>query len=182
MTVTAHRIAVFSTGVYALGQAADLATTYWLSPVLDQESNLIVERFGWGWPGMLTFALVATVVMFLVQGWMWRRLLRLLPCRQMGYQSLYRRLLLGDSQPQEGYAFTSYLPGVLMGIAFVVAYAAIVSKLLAAGWNLALGAQWVEYAHPRFVLTVKNSLAASVGILSFFALPPVLNSRGFRDG
>ncbi|MGD8357738.1 MAG: hypothetical protein PVJ33_00460 [Lysobacterales bacterium] len=177
MTLRASRIATLSTSAYALGQAGDLATTYWLSPILDRETNLIVERLGWGWPGMVSFAVAATVIMLLVQGWMWRRLARRLPGQPTKYGPLYQALLLGETQRAGAYPLATYTAGILMGVAFVVGYAAIVSKVLASTWNLSLWVGWTDYAHPMTVRVIKNVIAAMAGAFSFFVVPYWINHR-----
>jgi len=126
------------------------------------------------------FALIATVIMLLAQGWIWKRLMRFLPRQRLGYQQLYRVLILGGSTSDNTYGFSRYAAGAVMGIAFVVAYSAIASKLLAAGWNLSLLAGWVDYAHPMDVRLAKNVAATAVGLLAFFALPYWLNQRFSR--
>jgi hypothetical protein len=80
-------------------------------------------------------------------------------------------LIFGDSVESSTLHFKFYAPGALMGVAFVVAYAAIASKLITCVWNyLFLTA---SAATDSFLLAigVKNFLAAVFGLLVFYVVP-----------
>jgi hypothetical protein len=163
--------------IYVMGELIDLATTYLLSPDLALETNVLVRWFDFGWTHIVLAAFLASIIMSLVQFWMWRRLSTQLPDDQMTYKSLYRRLIVGDSAGSSANRFKSYAPGALMGIAFVVAYAAIASKLLTCVWNLLLLTASVDTESFLIVIGVKNVLAAMFGLVMFYVIPFLLNRK-----
>jgi hypothetical protein len=112
-----------------------------------------------------------------VQFWMWRRLFKHLPDSQLAYKSFYRKLLFGESAHSSGLRIKSYASGAIMAAAFVVAYAAIASKLITCGWNLMLLTTSVEI-HPLIVVvTVKNVFAGGFGLFMFYIFPFWLHRR-----
>ncbi|MEJ2401323.1 MAG: hypothetical protein P8Y52_08010 [Xanthomonadales bacterium] len=171
------RYAGISSAVYFLAQLIDLGTTYLLSPDLRFESNVMIAKFGFGWSYLLISALLFSLVMVLIQIWMWRRLNRHLPDEQMAYTALYRRLLLGGSDGSSSQHETAQARGATMGVAFVAAYAAIASKAITCAWNVMLIAGSAPTHPPLIVTATKSFLAAGFGLFMFFVVPFWLHRR-----
>lgn len=159
-----------STAIYVVAELIDLATTYLLSPDLALESNLLVRWYGFGWNQLLLVTAFSSVIMLIVQAWMWRRLFTFMPAYPVPYRSLYRDLLFGGPG-------SSYAAGALMGLAYIVAYALIASKLLTCVWNLTLLNDPASTQLFLHVMLTKNLLAAGFGLGMFYLYPFFLNRR-----
>jgi hypothetical protein len=64
-----------------------------------------------------------------------------------------------------------------MGVAFVVTYAAIASKLITCVWNLLLLTASVDTDSFLIAVGVKNVLAAVFGLVVFYVIPFFLNRK-----
>lgn len=159
-----------STAIYVVAELIDLATTYLLSPDLALESNLLVRWYGFGWNQLLLVTAFSSVIMLIVQAWMWRRLFTFLPAHPVSYRSLYRILLFGGPG-------ATYAAGALMALAYMVAYALIASKLLTCAWNLTLLNDPASTQPFMRVVLAKNLLAAGFGLGMFYLYPFYLNRR-----
>ena len=174
--------AAVSTLIYGAAQLIDLATTYLLSPGLARETNILVQRFGFGWPGLILGAALLTVLMFLAQNWAWGRLFRRLPDTPTTYRSLYGQLLREDPETLANKQAKSNVIGISMGVVFVVTYAAIASKLMTIAWNISLLWFTVEYPSPLVFRLLKGVVAAAFGLLMFFSVPFWINRRQTNRG
>ena len=166
----AKRLAHQSTLVYVLGHAVDLLTTYLGTPDLAREANLVIARFGYGWSYILMSALVTSLLMWALQSWLWRRILLAFPDSPLAYKPFYRRMLFG-AHTQSRRDIKSYAAGALVGIACILAYSVITSKLLTCVWNLSL---LTSDARGHFIvefILLKNVIAAAVGLGMFFITP-----------
>lgn len=130
-----------------------------------------------GWPGLILGAAVFTLLMFFAQNWMWGRLFRRLPDSPTGYRSLYSRLLREHSEASSNTPAHSDAIGIAMGVVFVVAYAALASKLITVAWNTSLIFFAVEYQSPIVFRLMKAAVAAAFGLAVFFVVPYWLNRR-----
>jgi hypothetical protein len=109
--------------------------------------------------------------MFLTLCWAWDRLFRRLPDGPTNYKSLYHELLRDHPEPPANTQWKSDVIGVSMGVVFVVAYAALASKLITVGWNISLLWFAVEYPSPLVFRLIKGVVAAAFGLLMFFVVP-----------
>ena len=116
-------------------------------------------------------AALFTLLMFLAQIWAWQRLFRRLPDTPTTYRSLYRKLLREHPEPPSDTQWKSDVIGISMGVVFVVAYAAIASKLMTVAWNISLMWFAVEYPSPLVFRLIKGAVAAAFGLLMFFVVP-----------
>ncbi len=164
-----------STAIYIAGELIDLATTYALSPDLARETNALVRWLDFGWTQLVLLSIVASMVMLLTQRWMWQRLFTHLPRRPVPYRFLYHALIFGDSVKPSGLRFVSYGAGALTGVAFVVAYALIASKLMTCAWNITLLIDPENSVSLLLVVLSKNLLAAGFGLAMFYIYPFFLN-------
>ncbi|MDT8321911.1 MAG: hypothetical protein RQ826_15440 [Xanthomonadales bacterium] len=172
--------ATVSTLIYGAAQLVDLASTYLLSPGLAREANILVQRFGLGWPGLILMAALFTALMFLAQNWAWGRLFRRLPDTPTAYKSLYGKLLREDPEAPAGTQAKSDVIGLSMGVVLIVAYAAIASKLMAVAWNISLLWFAAEYPSPWVFRLIKGAVAAAFGLVMFFVVPYWLHRRSMR--
>ena len=164
-----------STAIYIAGELIDLATTYILSPDLALETNALVRWLGFGWTQLVMLSIVASMVMLLTQRWIWRRLFTQMPDHPVPYMFLYHALIFGNSAKPPSLRPRSYSAGTLMGVAFVVAYALIASKLMTCAWNLTLLIN-PETTHSLLLMVLtKNTLAAGFGLAMFYIYPFFLN-------
>lgn len=161
-----------------LGHLLDLVTTYVLSPDLERESNVMVDRFGFGWGYILTMAAVSSLVMLAVLSWMWPRLLARFPDAECSYGRFYRRVLYGAGPGQAGDR-KRFTTGALIGVICIAAYAAIATKLLTGVWNLCVLAFGVTTNYFFLLVAAKVVLAAGTGLVMFFWYPYRLH-RGLR--
>ena len=166
-----------STAIYIVGELIDVGATYILSPDLALETNIMVRRYGFGWSYIVLSAFLSSIIMLLIQFWMWRRLFKCLPDSELAYKPFYRKILVGESTPSSGLHIKSYASGMIMAVAFIVAYAAIASKLITCGWNLMLLTASVEIYPLIVIMLVKNVFAAIFGILMFYVFPFLLHRR-----
>ena len=164
-----------STALYIAGELIDLATTYLLSPDLARETNALVRWLGFGWTQLVLLSIVASMAMLLTQRWMWRRLFTRLPEHPVPYRFLYHALIFGNSAKPSGLRSGSCAAGALMGVAFVVAYALIASKLMTCAWNITLLTDPENPISLLFVVLSKNLLGAGFGLAMFYIYPYFLN-------
>jgi hypothetical protein len=171
-----RRIARWSTALYALGQLIDLFLTYLATPALGREANPLVAQLGLGWPFVLVWALMTTLMMFAWQSWLWRRLLHRLPPRPMPYAGFYRRLLIGQDRDRV-HDWRQFVMAVILGAAVILAYAVIASKLLTCLWNFAVLAVGLQVTDMAVILLAKHVIAAAIGLLMLFLYPYNLQRR-----
>lgn len=159
-----------STILYALGHVLDLVTTYLVSPDLQRETNVMVERFGFGWGYILTAAVLTSAVMLAVLGWMWTCLVARFPASGYSYGRFYRSILYSPG-PGSMADRSRFATGMFVGVICISAYAAITTKLITGIWNLAILAFGVTTDWFLLLVVVKACLAAGVGLVMFFWYP-----------
>lgn len=160
----------YSAEIYVLGHVIDLATTYRLTPDLSQEVNVISSHYGLGWAHILLAAVLSTVAVVVALSWMWRHVVDRFPRSRMGYMQFYSWILFGTTSGKHADYQTVWV-GAFLGLACIVSYVLVASKLLTCGWNLSFLASYPPFISTMSFLILKYVLASSVGLSMFFVFP-----------
>ena len=175
MTLTRRSMAI-----YVAGQVIDLSTTYRLTPDLSREMNLISSHYGLGWAHILLAAVMSTVILLMASSWMWRLVVKRFPLGRTPYMQFYSCILFGTITGKHSDYQTVWI-GALIGIACILSYALVASKLLTCGWNLLIMANDPPFLSTTSFLVLKYVLAVGVGLSMFFIFPYWLHRTIHED-
>lgn len=153
--------------VYSIMQILDVYITYRITPNLHREANILVTSFDLGWQTIILSAIIACVIMFAAQIWVWKKLLSRFPAENKGYASFYRHILFERSS--SGKRKNHDFKGIVASILMVVLYGLIAAKLLVVIWNVSIYYYAIRIDNFTQLLLAKNLLSGLFGAFMFFA-------------
>jgi len=162
-----RQMALTASLLYFIFQLLDIATTWLISPELQQESNIMVARFGFGWGFIFLSAGIGCLIMLMAQRWLWNRLQQRLPSRRLGYSAFYHSILYKPVQQSGGHPALDY-QGIFMAILLIALYSLIAAKLFAVIWNGLLLTLMFRVESFALLILLKNLLAGGFGLYMFF--------------
>ena len=151
---------------YLILQILDIYTTYRITPDLHREMNIFVVRFDLGWEFIILSALVATLIMFAAQFWVWKTLVSKFPVETERYGQFYRHLFYTHVSNSKNLQHD--MKSIIAGILMILLYGLIAAKFLVVIWNASLLFFVLAVEDFKLLMLIKNLLAGLFGLFMFF--------------
>jgi hypothetical protein len=160
------RIAMASSIFYLIFQILDIYFTYRITPNLHREANFLVARFDLGWKFVILSAIVASVIMFAAQFWVWKSLRRRFPADKQHYSAFYHHILYDEPSSKQNPRHDT--KGIVISILMILLYSLIASKFLVVIWNASVLFISIRAEAFTHFMLIKNILAGLFGLFMFF--------------
>ena len=151
---------------YLIFQILDIYFTYRITPNLHREANILIARFDLGWKFVILSAIVASVIMFSAQFWVWKNLRRRFPADKQHYSAFYHHILY--NQPSSKQNPRHDTKGIVISILMILLYSLIASKFLVVVWNASVLFISIRAEAFTHFMLIKSILAGLFGLFMFF--------------
>lgn len=166
ITIKTFRIAMTSSIFYLLFQILDIYITYQITPNLHREANILIARFDLGWAFVILSAIVATLIMFAAQFWVWENLRRRFPADKQHYSAFYHHILYDRTSSRQHARHDT--KGIVLSILLILLYSLIAAKVLVVIWNASTLIFSIPVEAFSQLMLIKNILAGLFGLFMFF--------------